>query len=93
MALIAHNICDRETIRCIDHDVGRCDQTSGIGGRQALTDGFDPDLRIQVQQGSARSLCLEKPDVTHAIDRLTMQIRFFDTIMIDDHETPDAGCG
>jgi hypothetical protein len=90
VAFVTHDVRDCKTVCRIDYEVGRRNEPRHIGGRQALTGGLDLNLGIQAQQAFTRHLCLETPDIPHAIDRLTVQIRFLDTIRIHDQQGAHA---
>jgi len=50
-------------------------------------------MRIESLKRGARRLRLELADVGHTVERLAMQVRLLDRVVIDDREPPDAGAG
>jgi hypothetical protein len=48
-------------------------------------------MRIEAQERGARRLGLRLADVRHAVERLAVQVRLLDRVVIDDRETADAG--
>jgi len=46
---------------------------------------------IRVEQHRLRNLNLEPPDIIRSKQRLTMQIRFLNAIVIENHDSPHSG--
>ena len=93
MAGIAQDIGRGKAVGCVDDQIGLPDQFRDVLRRQPLDDGIDRDRRVELQKGRARAVRLGLADVGHAVERLAMQVRLLDHVVIDDDQSADSCTG
>ncbi len=54
---------------------------------------LDLDVRVDVTQTISRGFDLAAAEIFRAVNDLSLQIRFFHNVEIDDTDSPDARCG
>src|SRR5215204_6097171 len=89
---VVHEIARGKVVSAVDDDVVVAEESHRVVTRETRLVRFDLDVRIDIAQTIARAFDLATAEIFGAVNDLSLKVRLFNHIEVDDADAADTGC-
>ena len=91
--MVGHDQPGGEIIAAVENDVDAIDQGSSIHRAEPVRVRFDRDAGVESTRRGGGRRCLWRTDIARRENRLTLQVRQVDPVVVDQRQSPDTRGG
>ena len=90
---VVDGVAGEERVRAVHHHVRALEKLHRVVAPQPIHDGNDDDVGVLALERRRRRLSLPRPEIPGAVQELTVQVRLFDAIRVDNRQSADSRSG